>query len=103
MTWLLALLRTSRAAQLTAIVLALGLLTLTVERCTRHAIDKGQEGATEAGRQQQRADDLQETINRMETADDTRATIRDPSSLARYDECLLSARKPANCERLLPE
>ena len=96
MTWLISLLRASRTAQIAAIVIACGLLALMVDRCTRHAIDKGQEAATEAGRQQQRADDLQETIRQTERANNAAETIRrDPDALR--DQCLRDSRTPGNC------
>lgn len=96
MIWLLTLLRTSRGAQLVAIVIVAALLAFTVERCARHAIDKGQESATETGRQQQRADDLQETISQAERANNAAETIRrDPD--ARRAECLRDSRAPENC------
>lgn len=96
MTWLLTLLRQSRAAQIAAIVIACGLLALTVDRCTRHAIDRGQESAAEAGRQQRRADELQETIRQTERANNAAETIRrDPD--ARRADCLRDSRTPENC------
>lgn len=59
----------------------------------------------EIGAAVQREGDLRETIERVETADDVRNEMQQPSPAGdrlRYDQCLRSARTPANCERLLP-
>jgi hypothetical protein len=56
----------------------------------------------------QREADLRETIERTEQANDTRTEVRealardDGRSRAVYDQCLRTARTPANCERFLP-
>ena len=60
--------------------------------------DARQEGVTT-----ERAGQLTETLNSVEKANDTRRQIDDPASRARYDECLRSARTPANCQRFLPQ
>lgn len=57
----------------------------------------------EAGAAEQRAGDLEVTIKRTELGNETRDQLRNPGSRARYDECLLSARTPANCQRFLPQ
>lgn len=56
----------------------------------------------EAGAAVQREADLRETMERVETANATRDEVRDRGSRARFDQCLRSARTPANCERFLP-
>lgn len=57
------------------------------------------------GAQQQRETDLVETINRVETANETREAIqgemRAGSGDALYRQCLRAARTPANCQRFL--
>jgi membrane protein implicated in regulation of membrane protease activity len=60
--------------------------------------DARQEGVT-----QERTEGLQEIVNSMEKADETRREIRDDRSRARYDECLLSARNPEACKRFLSQ
>jgi hypothetical protein len=58
------------------------------------------------GAQQQREADLTETIDRTEQANDTRETIKDEvragNGAALYDQCVRTARTPANCQRFLP-
>jgi hypothetical protein len=50
----------------------------------------------------QREADLKITLERTETADAARTEIRDDRGSARFDQCLRTARTPANCERFLP-
>jgi hypothetical protein len=48
---------------------------------------------------------LEETVNRVEKANDVREEISrndDAGAQLRYDQCLRSARTPANCQRFLP-
>jgi membrane protein implicated in regulation of membrane protease activity len=56
----------------------------------------------EVGASVQREADLQETVTRVEKANEARDEIADPASRARYDQCVRSARTPANCFRFLP-
>lgn len=67
------------------------------------ALDRHDAGQRDAGASAQRETDLTTTLQRTEQGNDARAQIRDPGSSARYDECLLSSRTPANCKRFLPE
>lgn len=67
------------------------------------------EAATEGrkeGATQQRETDLIETINRTETANETRQVIesevRTGSGDTLYRECVRTARTPANCVRYVP-
>lgn len=61
-----------------------------------------------AGAATQREGDLRETINRTEQGNAARVEIQnafqrdDGRSAAVYDQCLRTARTPANCERFLP-
>ncbi|WP_132468728.1 hypothetical protein [Novosphingobium sp. ST904] len=61
-----------------------------------------------AGASAQREGDLRETINRAEQGNAARVEIQDAfnrgdgRSAAVYDQCLRTARTPANCERFLP-
>jgi len=53
----------------------------------------------------QRESDLTETLNRTEQAHAAREEIRAPGNAgdrARYDQCVRSARTPANCQRYMP-
>jgi hypothetical protein len=55
----------------------------------------------EIGATVEREKNLTETIDRVEKADDVRETTT-PGDRSFYDECLRTARTPANCERFLP-
>lgn len=54
----------------------------------------------EIGAKVQREGDLRKTIERAETANEARDDISRNRDNARYDQCLRTARTPANCERL---
>ena len=64
--------------------------------------------AKDAGATEQREGDLRETIQRVETGNEAREEMRealardDSRSRAVYDQCLRTARTPANCERFVP-
>jgi hypothetical protein len=60
--------------------------------------DAKQEGVLD-----ERTGQFEDTFNQVEKANDTRRKIANPASRARYDQCVLDARTPANCKRLLPE
>ncbi|GLT00145.1 hypothetical protein GCM10007897_15290 [Sphingobium jiangsuense] len=82
-----------------AALLVVALLVRWVDRAQDHAVEQ----AAEAGRADQRAGDLQETIHRIEEAQDARDEIRNSAGSARYDECVRSAgATAANCQRFLP-
>lgn len=66
-------------------------------------IDKTIDTAKDAGATEQREGDLRETLNRTEQGNEARNEIRDDVGTARYDQCLRTARTPANCERFLPK
>lgn len=60
----------------------------------------------EIGAAVQRETNLTETIKRTEQGNAAREEIRAPGNAgdrARYDQCVRSARTPANCRRFLPE
>ena len=60
----------------------------------------------EIGATVQREGDLRETITRTETANEAREEIGRHDAAGdrlRYDQCLRTARTPANCERFLPD
>jgi len=56
-----------------------------------------------AGVTAERAETQEKALENVQTANETRAAVRDQRSRAAYDECVRSARNPANCERFLPE
>lgn len=64
------------------------------------------DGATETGRQLEQATAMAETLDRVEQGQETRDAIEreadDGAGSLLYDQCLRSARTPANCERFLP-
>lgn len=88
------------AATLILIALAIAVLAVgtaaVVSAVNRH--DAAQQAA---GAATQRADDQAEVIIRTENANAAREEIRDPRNSAAYDQCLRSARTPANCQRFL--
>lgn len=54
----------------------------------------------------ERAQTQGETLNRVEIGNEEREKVTrndDAGAQLRYDQCLRSARTPANCQRLLPE
>lgn len=59
----------------------------------------------EVGAAIQREQDLQETVRRVEEADDVRNEVSAEAAVGRgnrlYAQCLRTARTPANCERFL--
>lgn len=62
------------------------------------------ETASEAGAATERAIAAEKGLKNVEAAAKARDDVRGDVDNARYDECLRSARTPANCERyLLPE
>lgn len=58
----------------------------------------------EIGRTIEREEALTETIERVQEAQDVREEVRaaGPVSRVAYDQCVRTARTPANCARLLP-
>lgn len=84
-------------------IVALVLIAIVIIGTLMHLIDAGQEQARDAGVQTERAATTGKVIENVQTANDTRAAVRDERSRAAYDECVRSARNAANCERFLPE
>lgn len=84
-------------------LIALVLIAIVIIGALTHLIDAGQEQARDAGVQTERAATTGEVIENVQTANETRAAVRDERSRAAYDECVRSARNAANCERFLPE
>lgn len=84
-------------------IVALVLIAVVIIGTLTHLIDAGQDQARDAGVQTERAATTGKVIENVQTANDTRAAVRDERSRAAYDECVRSARNAANCERFLPE
>lgn len=93
----------SRGAKiaLAVLILIVAALALYVWAMSHH--DETVETAVQQGREAQQRDDALETLNTVKEANDARSAVNDAGSRARYDECLRSARNPANCQRFLPE
>lgn len=72
------------------------LLAFALDRRARHATSAMQERATQAGRADQQASDLRESITRTKDAADAAETIRRDVD-ARHVECLRHARNPRDC------
>lgn len=90
--------------QVYAAVAALALLGGTVWYCDRQIDDKVEQ-AEVIGRTEERNEQLEQTIENVKTAEEAREDITETSpagDLTRYNQCLRTARTPANCERLLP-
>lgn len=75
------------------LLLALFLLV----RCADRAQDKAVTSAHDAGRSAQQADDLHETLNRTEKANDAAKTIGS-DDIARHNQCVRYSRTPENCD-----
>ena len=59
-------------------------------------------GNVEKGKTEQTVENLEETVNRVDQANEARDTIRVDNGNARFDQCMRTARTPANCQRFLP-
>lgn len=79
-------------------VLALAVLAAVILWAIGSAVDQ----AEKRGAVTQRESDLREVIDRVEKSNEIRETVG-RSNGAAYDECLQSARTPANCIGLLPD
>jgi hypothetical protein len=84
-------------------IVALVLAAIVIIGTLTHLIDAGQDQARDAGAQTERAATTGKVIENVQTANETRAAVRDERSRAAYDECVRSARNAENCERFLPE
>ena len=68
-----------------------------------HVVDTLTETAEQKGAVVERAETQADIIKNVEKANEARTDVRDPRSRAAYDQCVRSARNPANCERFLPQ
>lgn len=82
-------------------LVAIGLLAIGIATAW-HLVDALTETAELKGAIVERAETQAEIIKNVEKANDARTDVRDPRSRAAYDECVQSARTPANCQRYLP-
>ncbi|HWJ70940.1 MAG TPA: hypothetical protein VNS79_12945 [Sphingobium sp.] len=92
---LLHLILRHRWAQGLALGVVVILLLAVIDRCARHAVTAATRSATQAGRDEQRADYLQETIRQTEKANAAADKIRRDGPAR--DDCLLDNRSPENC------
>lgn len=86
-------------------IAALLLLGGTVWYCQEQVEDKVEQ-AEVIGRTEERNTQLENTIKNVEKADEAREDIAKPGVVGdrtRYNQCLRTARTPANCERFLPD
>lgn len=100
MSWLFgpSLLGLARWSWICAVVAALTVLAL----CLRAAETADDQSNQQLGAANQRAEDLQVTLDRTEDAHAARTAIRNPGDPARYEQCLRTARTTANCQRFMP-
>lgn len=84
------------------LVLALLLVALALIVWTRADENADDRANQAAGAAIQREADLIETLKRTEEAHAARSSIGDDRGTARYDQCLRTARTPANCQRFMP-
>ena len=66
-------------------------------------VDDARSDGVKAGVTAERVEAQGKVIENVQTANETRAAVRDQRSRAAYDECVRSARNPANCERFLSQ
>lgn len=66
-------------------------------------VDDAHDAGVKQGVTAERIEAQAEVIKNVETANETRTEVRDPRSRAAYDECVRSARNPANCQRFMPQ
>lgn len=66
-------------------------------------VDDARDEGVKQGVTTERVEAQGKVIENVQAANETRAAVRDDRSRAAYDECVRSARNPANCERFVPE
>lgn len=66
-------------------------------------VDDARDEGVKAGIATERVEAQGKVIENVQAANETRAAVRDEHSRAAYDECVQSARNPANCERFMPQ
>lgn len=97
--------RVSKVLAIGALILATGLLIGALWLWLGAREEADDKANQEIGATVQREGDLRETIERTEKANETREEINRPGPAGdrlRYDQCLRTARTPANCQRFLP-
>lgn len=66
-------------------------------------VDDAHDDGVKQGVTAERVEAQGKVIENVQAANETRAAVRDDRSRAAYDECVRSARNPANCERFVPQ
>lgn len=80
---------------------AICILTALAIKIADNAVEDALETAKQTGVMEERATNLETTVKRVEIANEARDEIINDRGNARYEQCLRTARTPANCERLL--
>lgn len=96
----------ARAAKLASWGIILGLAALLIGGAVlwfTDTVDDAHDAGVKQGVATERVEAQAEVIKNVEKANETRAAVNDPRSRAAYDECLRSARNPANCQRFMPQ
>lgn len=88
--------------QAKVIMAALGLALIGIAVTTMfHVVDALTETAEQKGVITERSAAQGKVIENVQKAKDAADAVRDPRTGAAYDECMRSARNPANCKRFL--
>lgn len=66
-------------------------------------VDDAHDAGVKQGVTAERIETQGKVIENVQTANETRAAVRDERGRAAYDECVRSARNPENCKRFLPQ
>lgn len=99
LTWFTGLDTTGKAIMA---LVGVGLLVIGIATAF-HLVDALTETAEQKGAVVERAATQGKVIENVEKANEARTDVRDPHSRAAYDQCVRSARNPANCQRFLPQ
>lgn len=93
--------KAAKLASWGALILVAGLLVGAALLWFNDTVDDAHDEGVKQGVTIERVEAQGKVIENVQTANETRAAVRDERSGAAYDECLRSARNPANCERFL--
>lgn len=66
-------------------------------------VDDAHDDGVKQGVTAERVETQGKVIENVQAANETRAAVRDDRNRAAYDECVRSARNPANCQRFVPQ
>lgn len=95
--------KAAKAASWGVLLLVAGLLVGAALLWFNDTVDDARDEGVKQGVTTERVEAQGKVIQNVQTANETRAAVRDERNRAAYDECLWSARNPANCERFLPK